>query len=276
MSRWEGEPVGSSVGDVAAELNQAVQQLEGCRRTLAIAGDACQDARAGLAAAASGSGNALASAAVDAMTAAIDGLDDVRATLAAGASAIREYVLEITGGLGPSPVTGRPATATGRSRRPDAPRPADPAAGSATAVPTAGLAQAVARVARRLPARTQRGSPTRGFVLDEAGNTLDEDPVVSGTDRSLLDDLALVGPERRASSQLTDVESKVAARIRRGQLPARVVLVLNNTPCAGPLGCQRMLPKVLPNGARVSVYVADGTCTELYGIYDGNGSRIKT
>lgn len=87
-------------------------------------------------------------------------------------------------------------------------------------------------------------------------------------------DLALNRSEQRAQSLLADVEPKVAARMRRGDLPREAVLVLNNRPCRGELGCETYLPWILPPGSRLAVYVSDGQQTRLYRIYKGTGSKI--
>lgn len=126
-------------------------------------------------------------------------------------------------------------------RRPSAepsgiPAPAEtiPPASTTTTDPAPAWAQAAGQ---RLPVRPD-GSPTHGLTFDAAGNPLDQDAVVSGTDRTIIDGLALDHRERRAASLTSHVEAKVAARIRRRELPARTVLVLNHRPCKGPLACQ--------------------------------------
>jgi hypothetical protein len=57
--------------------------------------------------------------------------------------------------------------------------------------------------------------------------------VVSGTDRSSIEDLRLNWSEKRAGSLLADVEPKVAAQMRRGLLPRDTALVLNHEVCGG-------------------------------------------
>jgi hypothetical protein len=61
--------------------------------------------------------------------------------------------------------------------------------------------------------------------------------------------------------------------------PRDVTLLLNNTPCTDdPYGCDRMLPHLIPVGARVNVYVKTEDPAEavrLHGRYEGTGRLIK-
>jgi hypothetical protein len=64
-------------------------------------------------------------------------------------------------------------------------------------------------------------------------------------------------PANRKPVITTHVEAKVAAEmIRSGQ--RHTELVLNNRPCVGPLGCDSLLPVLLPEGYSVTVYGPDG------------------
>jgi hypothetical protein len=64
--------------------------------------------------------------------------------------------------------------------------------------------------------------------------------------------------------------------MRRGDLPRDTTLVLNNPPCPAPNGCEIWLPRILPRGSRLRVYVADATgATSPYKIYEGTGERSK-
>jgi len=118
------------------------------------------------------------------------------------------------------------------------------------------------------------GDKTHGRVFDANGLPVQQDPVVSGNDVSLLDDLRLTARERASVSLLSHVEAKVAAGVRRGALPPDTVLVLNHVPCPGRMGCRTYLPSILPAGARLAVYVSDGQRTRLFQVFHGTGSRI--
>ena len=106
----------------------------------------------------------------------------------------------------------------------------------------------LAAIGRTLPVRTDRRQPTIG-VFD--GHTM-----VSGRDRSSVEDL-VPGPHGGwPEVLLVHVESHVAARMRRGKMN-RAELVLNNITCGNrdfdrdwPETCERHLRSVLPGAPR--------------------------
>jgi hypothetical protein len=54
------------------------------------------------------------------------------------------------------------------------------------------------------------------------------------------------------------VEPAVAARMRQPGAPSTVTLVVNRQPCArGRYGCENIITHLLPEGARLTVYVKD-------------------
>ncbi|TNC23724.1 DddA-like double-stranded DNA deaminase toxin [Amycolatopsis alkalitolerans] len=64
-------------------------------------------------------------------------------------------------------------------------------------------------------------------------------------------------PANRKLAITTHVEVKVATEmIQTGQ--RHTELVINNRPCVGPLGCDSLLPVLLPKGYAVTVYGPDG------------------
>jgi len=73
------------------------------------------------------------------------------------------------------------------------------------------------------------------------------------------------------------VEAQAAAVLRRPGAAGEASLVINNPPCdrAGrPLVCEKLLPHILPPGARLTVYLSDGTHTRLHKTYVGTGEEI--
>jgi hypothetical protein len=78
-------------------------------------------------------------------------------------------------------------------------------------------------------------------------------------------------------------ESKAAARMRQANLPEAEV-VLDNTVCGTnerdrsyEWTCDRILPSILPSGARLMVWVTrDGGRTWWRSTYVGTGERIRT
>lgn len=131
-----------------------------------------------------------------------------------------------------------------------------------------------------LPNRPNGSGPTHGQIFSTDGNRLSTgQSIQSGENRALVEDLSLIGAERRADSLLSHVEAQVAATMRRagGDLPRDVVLVINNAVCAGPLSCRRLLPGILPSGCRLIVYERgpDGQISRQPRIFTGTGERIK-
>jgi hypothetical protein len=73
------------------------------------------------------------------------------------------------------------------------------------------------------------------------------------------------------------VEAQAAAIPRRPGAPAEAMVVLNQAPCddgVKPLVCERVLPKILPDGARLAVFVTDGQQTRPHRVYVGTGEGI--
>jgi hypothetical protein len=135
--------------------------------------------------------------------------------------------------------------------------------------------RSVREAARDLPPRQGNVGKTTGLVLDMTGRRAPGAPIVSGRDPSLIEDLVLSARERLVDPLKSHVEAYVARALRQGDLPREVVLVLNNTPCFGPNGCHQWLPRILPAGTRVHVYVVDGRPLRLHQTYDGHGRRIR-
>ena len=63
--------------------------------------------------------------------------------------------------------------------------------------------------------------------------------------------------------------------MRAGALPTDIALVINNAPCRGRLSCDQLLPSLMPDGATLTVYVADTAGTRLFKTYRGTGTRLQ-
>ena len=72
---------------------------------------------------------------------------------------------------------------------------------------------------------------------------------------------------RRIPVTVVDVESKLAAHMRKNGIRS-ATLLLNNFPCRGPMGCDALVLVVLPPGFTMTVYGPDGFRQE----YKGGGS----
>ncbi|MGW0434023.1 DddA-like double-stranded DNA deaminase toxin [Micromonospora sp. NPDC003197] len=122
--------------------------------------------------------------------------------------------------------------------------------------------------ARDLP-RRQAKDPTSGIALINGKQI----PMRSGRAPNAAADLK---PAYKLIATTTDhLEAKLAARMRHEQVTHAVVLV-NNPPCDyDPYGCDRILCRLLPVGAQLTVYVRDDDGqVRLWRTYIGNGKAI--
>lgn len=111
----------------------------------------------------------------------------------------------------------------------------------------------MSEVLSALPVFTRPGAKTRGTFITEDG---DEQPLTSGVDPMTKAVAAGLGLRRVAIAE-THVEAHAAARMRQGRIRS-ACLVVNNEPCAGPLGCRVLLPRLLPPNAQLTVYGPNG------------------
>lgn len=129
-------------------------------------------------------------------------------------------------------------------------------------VPAVG-ARRIAEVTAQLPPPVDhpppRGQPwtrTHGRLLDDTGGV--SAGLVSGSDEDSL-------AARGAFAELglppvaieTHVEVKAVMRMRQAGRE-HATLVVNNTPCPGPLGCDRLLPVLLAPGQTLTVHWPGG------------------
>jgi hypothetical protein len=122
--------------------------------------------------------------------------------------------------------------------------------------------------ARDLP-RRQAKDPTSGVALINGERIT----MRSGRDPTAAADLK---PAYKLIATTTDhLEAKLAAQMRREQITHAVVLT-NNPPCDyDPYGCEKILPRLLPAAAQLTVYVRDDDGqVRLWHTYTGNGKAI--
>ena len=77
---------------------------------------------------------------------------------------------------------------------------------------------------------------------------------------------------RRTPTTVADVEVKLAVHMRNEGI-TNATVVVNNEVCKGPFGCDTLLPKILPEGSRLTVYgtTPDGQPTGA--TYLGHGKK---
>lgn len=115
----------------------------------------------------------------------------------------------------------------------------------------------VEQILRELPAPVPRPNPegrkTHGRVIGED----DAEVVSSGRDeesRQVVAALRERGVGRAPMLRVTEhVEMKVAVRMIRGEV-RHTEVVINNSACEGPYGCDRLLPVLLPAGYSMTVH----------------------
>jgi hypothetical protein len=86
-------------------------------------------------------------------------------------------------------------------------------------------------------------------------------------------------PDWHSRDQVTreHVEAHAAAVLRKPDAPTDVVLVINKPTCVTRgryVGCDELLPAMLPQGTRLVVYVRAGQETTLLKIHEGTGEGI--
>ena len=117
----------------------------------------------------------------------------------------------------------------------------------------------------QLPATVTAGTgkKTHGRWIDADGR---EHVEVSGKDEKYAEAIKLFKDmkARRIPSRTSDVEMKLAAHMRLKGIRS-ATLVVNHTPCEGPLGCDALVPVILPNGYTLTVYGPHGFVREYRG-----------
>lgn len=139
----------------------------------------------------------------------------------------------------------------------------------------------IANGAPTLRAMLPRGKKTVGQVFTEDGTAWGPE-IWSG----------ISGPGENAPGVRTDsrdpkyhelapilhhVEGHTAALMRRLNAPRRVTLLVSRDPCGGEYGCDTMIPRVLPKGSQITVYVAleNGTVRRWKNRFTGNGEGLQ-
>lgn len=136
--------------------------------------------------------------------------------------------------------------------------------------------------ALRLPYRRNGKGPTHGSLADPGGAPLaGPSPPAGGLLRSGAMPGARDGlrTDWHPLAQVTTehVEAHAAALLRRPGAPRHAVLIINNPTCTSRgqyVGCDELLPGMLPNSTRLTVYLSDGRTATLAATYTGTGEGI--
>ncbi|MCK2243715.1 MULTISPECIES: DddA-like double-stranded DNA deaminase toxin [unclassified Crossiella] len=161
--------------------------------------------------------------------------------------------------LGTAPLSAG-ATSVQVVTKPTVVPPVDPAAKWASDPRPA--PEVMADAVRSLPPRTDDQGPTQGVWIDPHERTARTERSGEFDQQAAAAVLAKlgIGPEGAALAVTAHVEIKVAAKMHESAETREVHLAINNAdgPCGGPYSCDRIAPRVLQPGQRLTVYWPDG------------------
>ncbi|MFV2008595.1 MULTISPECIES: DddA-like double-stranded DNA deaminase toxin [unclassified Micromonospora] len=229
----------TSAGDIARSLDATRSGLARIVKALAAAGTAIHQQQGQLSELTRGASHPAASQAVAAAAAAVQRLQEAAELTSAAGRDLLDYTRRIIG-----EPTAAPSDRSG---------PYD--ATSSIAAGGRLLPDQVERLRSDLPGAVEPGTgqKTHGRWIDPdtgvvrhaiSGKDDDQDRV----DRHLRDEGIPRLPQRTG-----DIEMKVAMQMRDRGI-RHLDIVLNNVPCRGRLGCDGMLPILLPEGSSITVH----------------------
>lgn len=285
-----------SLANLGAAIRMVLDTLTRARALRTSGATAAADARNQLAALANGTGNPTLAHAAASLTAGVGALDQGEVLIASAMTDIVAYTrtLGFPVALPAPPHPSTPAPEPEINGTPERASPGHPmppeitrAAGGSgldTVLNTAGQITSWIRDAgTELPQRPGGKGPTHGSLHGPDGRRLGGAPLTqtsgllrSGGEPSARDGLK---PDWYPISQVIreHVEAHAAAYLRRPDTPRDAVLVINKTTCVSRgqyVGCDELLPGMLPEGKRLAVYVSDGKNTRLLKVYKGTGEGI--
>ncbi|XVS62333.1 DddA-like double-stranded DNA deaminase toxin [Actinosynnema sp. CA-299493] len=258
----------ASIEEVAKCVSQACDQASKSRDALGQAEDLVEEAHDLLAANLRGAVDLESDTerTLARFTEVKDGITDLWKILGMGMDRAQAALTTLTGenAAPPPPDAPRPAQPPRRpperqSSTPPQVRPVEPSA--PPVIPPEKVEELRRELPPDVPPADQRppGTPrpkTHGRWIGPDGQTR---PVVSGEDEMYRESetaLAALGL-RRKLTRASDVEMKMAAYMRNHGVRSATLLI-NNTPCRGPLGCDELVPVLLPEGATLTVHGANG------------------
>jgi nucleic acid/nucleotide deaminase of polymorphic system toxin len=248
----------SALAELTARIRTALDQIRKARGALSEADQSLNDARHGLAVVLAGSDATEAEQAVGLLAQASSSLADVHRMAAGAESHVQGYLTH----LGVGATTARLAPAIGNTDRP----PVAPTSVHATEPASFPPArERIEQLRAELPPTVDRGKgqKTHGRWIDADGNA---QALASGKDEAYENAIQVFKEmkSRHIPQRASDTEMKLAAHMRKNGIRS-AVLVINHVPCAGPLGCDALIPVILPEGYTLTVYGANGFVREYQG-----------
>lgn len=231
-----------SVEDLVGQVRQVVAAVGQARACLVQAQAELGEARDAMAAATYGTSDAEVGQLVPLMESLSEQLGQSMQTLDAASGLLTAYV-ERVGGPGDAGATIPPPP-------PSAPSPRASASD---------VRERVEQLRRQLPTRSagERRQKTHGRWFAPGQDATE---LVSGVDaltERVNEALRAEGCPRRPVTAAADVELKLAAHMR-DQGVREATLVINNEPCRGDLGCDTLVPAILPEGYSLTVFGPGG------------------
>ncbi len=153
-----------------------------------------------------------------------------------------------------------------------------PGGGGASPLPmvTSSVPTFVRRMAAEL--RVPLGRKVAGVLADANGNQVGP-TLANGSRYQHVDNQASLRPDgkwRRLTVARAHVEGHAAGIMRERPEYRDMHLVVTQLPCEGELGCDAMLPALLPAGSRLTVWVreAEGAEPKKWRTYPGTGEGV--
>jgi len=234
-----------NVDEIAAALSTAEEKAGGADAHFDQAVTALEECCAALAQALQGATDQGAVSAQGLLAEAVDALGALRDLVKRGVADVRTYRTSLTGS--------QPVAPAAQSQPTTSPKPA-------TEPPEVAAARA------ELPPPVVKGTRTKTHgQWSSADAPADRQPITSGTRDDLYADTQRYLQANGMGQTVigSHVETKVAVHMRQEGI-RDVTVVINHQPCEGPLGCDTLLPRVLPEGSTLTVYgtAQDGTHTK--------------
>ncbi len=234
-----------NIEDIVAHLSTAEDKAGAADPQFEAATNSLEECGAALAQALQGATDADASRAQGLLTDAARDLEQLRGLVKRVVAEVSAYRTSLKG----SP----PAA-------PAAPRQATTSPMSSSEPPEVAAARA------ELPPPVVKGTRTRTYGEWSSNDAPgDRQSITSGTRDDFYADTQRYLQENGMGQTVigSHVETKIAVHMRHEGI-RDVTVVINHQPCEGPLGCDTLLPRVLPEGSTLTVYgtAQDGTHTK--------------
>lgn len=270
----------SDIQVIAGRIREIARNVAGMAASIHERADRLDRTRREVEAMLRGSRNPHAAALIAALAQAVTALRAAAAPLAALAPRLEYFAAHLApaGDAAPALPVGAPSSSP---LTPEQPGPPDDVEDDPYAPVTEPIPDFIANGAPTLRAMLPRGKKTVGQVFAEDGTAWGPE-IWSG----------ISGPGENAPGVRTDsrdpkyhelapvlhhVEGHTAALMRRLNAPRRVTLLVSRDPCGGEYGCDTMIPRVLPKGSQITVYVAleNGTVRRWRNRFTGNGEGLQ-